>query len=286
MHKKILVTGSRGMLGATLLPLLKNYDTLGIDKGNCDITNKSSLAKTIGNLKFDVVVHCAAYTDVDGAEGKTGSAFLVNEEGTRNVIESINNKDCFFIYISTDYVFDGNKKTAYTEEDIVNPLSIYGKSKLAGENLVAGLNKYIIIRTSWLFGPNGKNFISTVLRLAKEKETIEVAGDQIGSPTYTLDLAKAISDIINIYFTKGITSGIYNITNTGFCSWAELARYIIKEAGFKTHVAEIKSKELKRAAQRPKNSMLSKEKFKGLSGYYLPTWQKAVQHYLKNYLLN
>jgi len=274
------------MLAKALLPLLKQYDILGIDKNNCDITNKSSLAKTIGNLKFDVVVHCAAYTDVDGAEGETSSAFLINEEGTRNVIESINDKDCLFIYISTDYVFDGSKKTAYTEEDTVNPLSVYGKSKLAGEKIVAKLNKHIIIRTSWLFGPNGKNFVSTIARLAKEKETIEVVGDQRGSPTYALDLAKAISDIIDIYFAKGLIYGIYNITNSGFCSWAELASHIIKESGLKTQVLEIKSEQLKRRAQRPKNSMLSKEKFKDLSGYYLPTWQKAVQHYLKNYLLN
>ncbi len=152
--------------------------------------------------------------------------------------------------------------------------------------LAAKLNKHIIIRTSWLFGPNGKNFISTIARLAKEKETIEVVSDQTGSPTYTLDLAKAISDIINTHFTKDIAPGIYNITNTGFCSWAELASYAIKESGLQTQVVEIKSEQLKRKAVRPKNSMLLKEKFKTLNGYYLPNWQEAVKHYLKNYILN
>lgn len=273
------------MLGAALSSQLKHYDVLGIDKENCDITDRSSLAKTIGDIKFDVVVHCAAYTEVDRAEKDAKGAFLVNEEGTRNVIETVNNKECLFIYISTDYVFDGNKKTAYTEEDAVNPLNAYGKSKLAGEKLTAKLNKYLIVRASWLFGPNGKNFISTIVRLAKEKETIKVVCDQTGSPTYTLDLAKAISKAIDIYFTKGIASGIYNITNTGFCSWAELASYIIQEAGLKTQVTEIKSEELKRAAKRPKNSMLSKEKFKTLSGHDLASWQEAVRHYLKNYVL-
>jgi len=273
------------MLGVALSAQLKHYDILGIDKENCDITDKSSLAKTIGKQKLDVAVHCAAYTDVDGAERDSKGAFLVNEEGTKNVIEAINSKECLFIYLSTDYVFDGNKKTAYTEEDAVNPLNAYGASKLAGERLTEKLNKHIIIRTSWLFGPNGKNFISTIARLAKEKETIEVVYDQTGSPTYTLDLAKAISQVIDIYFTKGIAFGIYNITNTGFCSWVELARYIIKEAGLKTRVTEIESKELKRAAKRPKNSMLSKEKFKALSGHDLPSWQAAVRHYLKNYVL-
>lgn len=285
MHKKILITGSDGMLGCALLPLLKNYDVLGIDKENCDITDKSSLAKIIGNLKLDAVIHCAAYTAVDKAEDEPENAFLINEKGTKNVIEAVNNKDCLFIYTSTDYVFDGNKKTAYTEEDAVNPLNVYGKSKLAGEALVAKSNKHIIIRTSWLFGPHGKNFVSAITQLAKEKKIIEVVGDQRGSPTYTLDLARAISDIINIYFAKGITPGIYNITNTGFCSWAGLASYIIKESGLETKVIEINSSQLKRKAKRPKNSMLSKEKFKSLSGYDLPVWQEAVKHYLKNYIL-
>jgi len=286
MRKKILITGSRGMLGEALLPLFKSYDILGIDKDNCDITDKSSLAKATRDFKFDVVVHCAAYTGVDCAEGDSENAFLINEKGTRNVIDAANCKECLFIYISTDYVFDGNKKTAYTEEDAVNPLGVYGKSKLAGEKLVVKLNKHIIVRTSWLFGPNGKNFVSTIVCLAKEKEAIEVVSDQIGSPTYTLDLAKAILDIINIYFTKGVTPGIYNITNAGFCSWAEFAGCIIKESRLKTEVVEIKSEQLKRKAVRPKNSMLSKEKFKTLSGYYLPNWQEAVKQYLKNYVIN
>lgn len=273
------------MLGTALLPQLKRYDVLGIDKDNCDITDKSSLVNKIGNIKLDAVVHCAAYTDVDGAEANVKEAFRINEEGTKNVIEGINNKECLFIYISTDYVFDGNKKTAYTEEDIVNPLNVYGASKLAGENLAAKLSKHIIIRTSWLFGPNGKNFVSTIARIAKEKETINVVCDQVGSPTYAFDLAKAISDIIDIYFAKGIISGKYNITNTGFCTWAELARYIIKESGLKTRVIETKSEESSRAAKRPKDSMLSKEKFKALSGYDLPVWQEAVKHYLANYVL-
>ncbi|MDD4955585.1 MAG: dTDP-4-dehydrorhamnose reductase, partial [Candidatus Omnitrophica bacterium] len=238
----------------------------------------------ITGVEFDAVVHCAAYTDVDGAEKNAKEAFLINEEGTRNLTEAIN-KDCLFIYISTDYVFDGNKKTAYTEKDAVNPLNVYGKSKLAGEKIVSGLNKYIIVRTSWLFGPNGKNFVSTISNAAREKETIEVVCDQTGSPTYAIDLAKAISDVIEIYFKRSVDSGIYNITNSGFCSWAEFSRCIIKEAGLNAKVKEIKSEELVRPATRPKNSMLSKEKFKALTGKELPKWQEAVKHYLRNYVL-
>ncbi len=271
------------MLGKALLPLLKKYDALGIDKEDCDITDKSSLEKVAGKLKADVIVHCEAYTAVDAAEENSDRAFSINENGTRNIIEAANGKKCLFIYISTDYVFDGSKSGAYTEDDAVNPSNIYGKSKLAGERLVAGLPNYIIIRTSWLFGPGGKNFVSTIAQLAKEKETIEVVCDQKGSPTYTLDLARAISDIIDVYFVKGVTPGIYNITNSGFCSWAELADYTIKTAGLKASVIKINSDKLERKAKRPKNSILSKEKFKSLCGYDLPGWQEAVRDYLINY---
>lgn len=273
------------MLGRALLSQLSRFDVFGIDKENCDITDRDSLRKTIGKTEFDVVVHCAAYTNVDGAEGNAKEAFLINEKGTENIIEALGGNKCLFIYISTDYVFDGNKKTAYTEEDAVAPLNVYGKSKLAGERLAAKLDKHLIIRTSWLFGPNGKNFVSTIFHIAKEKEAISVVCDQIGSPTYTIDLANAISEIIDIHFKRGVSPGVYNITNTGFCSWAQLARYIIKESGLKTKVLDIKSEELSRAAKRPGNSMLSKERFKAVSGYELRPWRQAVKHYLKNFAL-
>ena len=285
MYKKILITGAKGMLGTALCPLLEKYSIVGIDKDNCDIADKSSLANIIGNLDLDAIVHCAAYTNVDKAEEEPHNVFTVNMEGTENVASVAKSRNCFFIYISTDYVFDGEKKSLYTEEDATKPLGVYGKSKLEGEKVASKIKKHLIIRTSWLFGPNGKNFVSTVANAAKEKDLIKVVDDQTGSPTYTLDLAKAISDILDIYFTKKIDSGIYNITNTGFCSWFELASYIVKETGSKAAVVPIKSEQLERRAKRPKNSMLSKEKFKSLSGYYLPTWQEAVSHYLKNYLL-
>lgn len=285
MYKKILITGAKGMLGTALCPLLKKYDILGIDKDNCDITDKSSLINTIGNIDFDAVVHCAAYTNVDKAEEEPHNVFTVNVGGTENVVSALKNRNCLFIYVSTDYVFDGEKKSLYTEEDATNPLGVYGKSKLEGEKIASGFKKHLIIRTSWLFGPNGKNFVSTIAKIAKEKDTLEVVDDQTGSPTYTLDLAKAISGILDIYFTKVIKPGIYNITNTGFCSWFELADYIVKETGAITALTPIKSEQLARLAKRPKNSMFSKEKFKQLSGHYLPTWQEAVSHYLKNYVL-
>ncbi|MFA6281998.1 MAG: dTDP-4-dehydrorhamnose reductase [Candidatus Omnitrophota bacterium] len=285
MYKKILITGAKGMLGTALCPLLEKYNILSIDKDNCDITDKSSLINTIGDFEFDAVVHCAAYTNVDKAEEESQNAFKVNTQGTANVACALKSKDCLFIYISTDYVFDGKKESLYTEKDATNPLGVYGKSKLEGENIASGIKKHLIIRTSWLFGPNGKNFVSTIAKAAKEKDALSVVDDQTGSPTYTLDLAKAISDILDIHFKKTIEPGIYNITNTGFCSWFELADYIVKESGLKTTLKPIKSEQLTRPAKRPKNSMLSKEKFKNFLGYYLPTWQEAVSHYLKNYVL-
>jgi len=286
MDKKILITGAKGMLGTALCSLLKKYNIFGIDIDSCDITDKSSLANIIGDRDFDAVVHCAAYTNVDKAEEEPQNAFKVNAEGSANVASVLKNKDCLFIYVSTDYVFDGEKKSLYTEEDATNPLGTYGKSKLEGEKIVSGFKKHLIIRTSCLFGPNGKNFVSTIANVAKEKDVLSVVDDQRGSPTYTLDLAKAISDILNIYFTKKIEPGIYNITNTGFCSWFELAEYIVKETGAITALSPIKSEQFARPAKRPKNSMLSKEKFKNISGCYMPTWQEAVSHYLKNYVLN
>jgi dTDP-4-dehydrorhamnose reductase len=283
--KKILITGAKGMLGTALCPLLEKYNIFGIDKDSCDITDKSSLENITGNRDFDAIVHCAAYTNVDKAEEEKEEAFRVNASGTANAGSIAVKNKCLFIYISTDYVFDGEKKSVYAEDDATNPLGVYGKSKLEGEKIAAKIDKHIIIRTSWLFGAGGKNFVSTIADIAKKKDNLSVVDDQIGSPTYTLDLAKAITSIIDIYFTKKIEYGIYNVTNTGFCSWLELASYIVKEINSKTALIPIKSEQLKRAAKRPKNSMLSKEKFKNLSGYNLPSWQEAVSHYLKNYVL-
>lgn len=283
--KKILITGAKGMLGTALCPLLEKYNIFGIDKDDCDITDKSSLANITGNRDFDAIVHCAAYTNVDKAEEEKEEAFRVNVDGTANAVDIAVKNKCLFIYISTDYVFDGEKKSVYTEDDATNPLSVYGKSKLKGEKIAAKIDKHIIIRTSWLFGSGGKNFVSTIAGIAKDKDSLSVVDDQIGSPTYTLDLAKAITTILDIYFAGKIRYGIYNVTNTGFCSWFDLAAYIVKETGSKTALNPIKSEQFPRPAKRPKNSMLSKEKFKNLSGHYLPAWQDAVSDYLTNYVI-
>lgn len=271
------------MLGSALFKILSAfYNVIGIDKDNCDLTDKAKVIELLHGLKLDVCVHCAAYTDVDKAESEPQKAFLVNREGTLNILESIN-KDCLFTYISTDYVFDGSKDTAYTEADIPNPLNIYGKSKLEGERLVSHFNRYIILRTSWLFGPNGKNFVDTTVQSAKKKKILEVVNNQVGSPTYTMHLSKAIKDIIDIYFAKSLEYGIYHITNSGRCSWFEFAKHIVKLAHLNNKVMPISSDKMQRQAQRPNNSLLSNKKMHALLGYYLPSWQEAVKDYLQKY---
>lgn len=283
MRKKILITGAKGILGSALCLILSDfYDVIAMDRKECDVSNKKETEKVISDLTIDAVVHCAGYTEVDEAESNMETVSLVNVQGTRNVLDSLKNKECLFIYVSTDYVFDGRKKEAYTEEDAPNPLSVYGRSKLEGELLVKKFKRHLILRTSWLFGPGGINFVTTILRLAKEKETINVVADQVGSPTYTLDLSRATKTLLDIYFTRGIDYGIYNVTNSGKCSWYEFAEYIGKAAELKVKFKPIPSVELGRKAKRPQNSLLSNEKFHSLSGFYLPSWQEAVDSYLKN----
>jgi dTDP-4-dehydrorhamnose reductase len=280
--KKILVTGAKGMLGSALCDVLGNYfDVLGIDTEECDITIRDKVKEKMQDLTIDAVIHCAAYTEVDKAEDESARAFLINMEGTKNILESVKNKNCLFIYISSDYVFDGQKESTYTELDSPNPLSVYGNSKLEGEKVVRTYDKHFIIRTGWLFGPKGKNFVATIIRLTREKETIEVVNDQVGSPTYTLHLAKAIKDMLDIYFSRGLEYGVYNITNSGKCSWFEFAQHISQLINSKAEIKPISSSQLKRKAKRPKNSLLSNEKFNSLIGYYLPSWQEALEDYLK-----
>lgn len=275
------------MLGHTLAKTLEStYNIIAIDKEECDIADKEAVKKIVKGLYVDAVVHCAAYTDVDRAEDEPQKAFLINAQGTKNFIDNIENKNCLFVYLSTDYVFDGQKPKAYTETDIPHPLGVYGASKLEGELLSCRFEKHLVIRTSWLFGPGGKNFVTTIMRLAKEGQKLCVVSDQVGSPTYTLDLSRAIKGVLDIYFSRGLACGIYNITNSGCCSWYEFAQHIIKLAHLTTKVAAITSSQAQRKAKRPKNSTLSNEKFYLLTGYALPPWQEALKHYLDNNILS
>ena len=252
-----------------------------IDKEECDITEARAVKNYFLNNAFDAIIHCAAYTNVDRAEDEPNQALLLNAQGTQNVVTATRTHDCLFVYISTDYVFDGTKETPYTEQDSPNPISVYGATKLKGEDFAQTHPRWLILRTSWLFGPGGKNFVRTILSLGKQKDTLEVVNDQIGSPTYTLHLAQAIREVLGVYFDKGLTYGIYHITNSLVCSWFAFAKAIVENAKLGTIVTPITSEKLTRRAKRPRNSVLSNEKFHALMGHYLPTWRTAVAEYME-----
>lgn len=319
-RKKVLVTGSSGMLGSDLCEeLSRDYEIVGLDKltpyGSacspslepsraksrdalrlttfiqCDIRDKNKTIKAIIDAKTDLIIHAAAWTDVDGCETNSDKAEKINVNGTENVVLSAGDLDIPLVYISTDFVFDGDKKSPYTEKDRPNPICIYGKSKLEGEKRVRSLNKYIILRTSWLYGANGKNFVDTILEKARSGETLRVVDDQIGTPTYTKDLAKAIRRIVDAaisYQQPKAESrkhyhrwGVYHISNKGEVSWFGYAKEILKIAAIdNVEVLSIKSSELDRSARRPVFSVLDNAKFEEAFGFNMRQWQESLQEYL------
>lgn len=285
---KILITGANGMLGHDLKKVLctDNYLVLGT-RDVFDITDIDNTIKFIAENRPDAVIHAAAYTDVDGCESNIEQAYKVNGLGARNVAVACQNVNAAMVYISTDYVFDGNKGSSYTEYDKANPMNIYGKSKLAGENYVKEIcTRHYIVRTSWLFGLNGKNFVTTMLNLAKTKNEISVVDDQFGSPTYTFDLAQAIAKLI-----QRPTYGTFHITNSEFCTWNQFAKEIFEcwqqisycdnnSEEKHTLVKPITTEELNRPASRPKYSVLENYNWQ-LEGYEkLRSYKDALKDYL------
>lgn len=274
----ILITGSSGMLGATLSSHLKScgHDIFAFGKDSLDITNYKEAAQKILSVKnLDLVINCAAYTKVDQAESEPELAYLVNAYGTENLAIICNQLNVPLLYVSTDYVFDGKKGSPYTTWDQTNPLSVYGKSKLAGEIAVQRhLNNFYIVRTSWLYGPHGKNFVETILNLAKKTEPLKVVADQFGSPTSTLSLSRIIGEVIT---EKRF--GIYHATDDGITNWFEFACEITKNLG--TKVIPINTDEMPRPAPRPSYSVLDKTTLISTIGHPLPSWQKALQEYLR-----
>lgn len=274
---KVLVTGANGQLGYDVIKRLKmqNIDSLGVDIGDFDITDKCQVLKAISNYAPDVVVHCAAYTAVDKAEDEKDLCHKINVDGTQNIAEACKNIDAKMVYISTDYVFDGEGDKPFEVTDKPNPINYYGQTKYEGEQAVQKtLQRYFIVRTSWVFGINGNNFVNTMLRLAKERDEISVVRDQIGSPTYTYDLAELLVEII-----KTEKYGIYHATNEGYCSWYEFACEIFKQTEIRIKVNPIKTEEYLTKAKRPKNSRLSKD---SLSKHeILPSWKYALSNFLK-----
>lgn len=276
---KVLVTGVNGQLGFDVIKILKqrNIEHIGTTRKEFDITNQEQVKSFIENYMPDVVVHCAAYTSVDKAESEPELCEKVNQIGTKNIVQVCKQIDAKMIYISTDYVFEGTGTKPYEIDDKTNPISVYGKTKLLGELEVKdGLEKYFIVRVSWVFGKNGSNFVKTMLRLGKEKEEITVVCDQIGSPTYTADLAVLLCDMI-----QTDKYGIYHATNEGYCSWADFATEIFKQAGLFTKVKAIPSDQYPVAAKRPFNSRLSKASLDKNGFLRLPNWQDAIFRYLK-----
>lgn len=275
--KKILVTGANGQLGRCIQDLAGEYSGLLFvftDYKELDITSPEDVNVFFGDKKFDYCINCAAYTAVDKAEEEVEQAYLINAEGVKNLAASCKKYDVVLVHVSTDFVFDGQKDTPYTEEDIPNPINVYGKSKLKGEQYVQEiLNKYFIIRTSWVYSEYGHNFVKTMLRLGKEKDEISVVNDQVGTPTYAGDLAKVILKIIsdnnNFY-------GLYHYSNEGEASWYDFAKSIFKRCNIKINLKPIKSEEYLKPAVRPKFSVLNKDKIKNSFKVEVPVWDDSL----------
>ncbi len=279
---KFLITGYNGQLGYDIVRELKKRgltDYLAVDKEEMDITNKEEVDKVIGEYKPDVIFHCAAWTAVDKAEVMEELCYDVNVTGTKNVVDASIDVGAKILYMSTDYVFDGKKEGLYVEDDPVNPMSVYGKTKYEGEVEVRRNPKHYITRISWVFGINGNNFIKTMLKLSENHDSLNVVSDQVGTPTYTVDLSRLLVDM-------ALTDkyGTYHSTNEEYCSWAEFASYIFESNGIKTKVNPVTTEEYfkiagSNQAYRPRNSKLSKEKLKNSGFELLPSWKDATDRY-------
>jgi dTDP-4-dehydrorhamnose reductase len=277
--KKILVTGYNGQLGYDVVKEGKRQDLeiIGTTSSELDITDRSMVSNYINEVKPDVIIHCAAYTAVDNSEDDRKRCWEVNVIGTENLAEAAKVINSKFMYISTDYVYEGVGTVPYKETDQPNPTGYYGLTKYEGEKVVQSLIKdFFIVRISWVFGINGENFIKTMLRLAETRNELNVVGDQYGSPTYTVDLAKLLIEII-----QSEKYGIYHASNEGFCNWADFASEIFKLTDKKVSINSIKTEQYPTRAVRPKNSRMSKQKLVDNGFNPLPSWQDALNRYLK-----
>lgn len=275
---KVFVTGVKGQLGHDVVNELekRGHTAIGVDIEEMDITDKDAVKRVITQVSPEAVVHCAAYTAVDAAEEQVELCRRVNGLGTENIAEICKELNCKLMYISTDYVFNGQGTRPWEPDDEREPLNVYGQTKYEGELAVEALEKYFIVRIAWVFGVNGKNFIKTMLNLGKTRDHLTVVDDQIGSPTYTYDLARLLVDMIETE-----KYGRYHATNEGVCSWYEFACEIFKKAGIEVAVSPVSSNEYPAKAKRPQNSRMDKSKLKEMGFEPLPTWQDALERYLK-----
>ena len=292
----IALIGAKGMLARKVIEHADPDDRLLLfDLPEFDITDRSAVLNKILEVNPDIIINCAAYTQVDQCEVEEEFAAKVNGAGPGFLAEAAKTCDAILVHISTDYVFSGQVEVPYREDDPTGPLSAYGRTKLIGEQAIvdSGLSRYFIIRTSWLYGPGGPNFVETILRLSSERDELRIVTDQVGSPTYTGDLAQAIfsllkeSDLIghNLY-------GTYHFSNTGYCSWYEFAKEIIAQArvlGLKVVTQSIKpiaTDEYPLPAVRPENSVFNKEKYQNVVGTVIPRWQDSLTQYMSERQVN
>ena len=275
---KILVMGHKGMLGSDLMAVLgRDHEVGGVDVGEFDITSAADCLRVIGEFNPAVVINAAAYTDVDGCETNRDACFAVNAEGVRNVALACRDRGAKVVHYSTDYVFDGTKMEPYLEDDPCRPINAYGASKRKGEeHLIETVENHVLIRTAWLYGRQGKNFVKAILAKAREEGVLRVVDDQVGSPTCSHDLAQATKILIELD-----CRGTYHVTNRGVCSWYQFAQRILEFAQVSGVTVEpIKSHELNRKAARPAYSVLSNRKFMDATKKTMRPWQVALNDYL------
>ncbi|MBP2000701.1 dTDP-4-dehydrorhamnose reductase [Paenibacillus shirakamiensis] len=276
--RKIVVTGAGGQLGRELVALLtkQGYAVTGLGRAELDITDAEACREKITSIRPDVVIHAAAYTQVDQAETDVDLAYQVNAWGTRNMAVAAASSGAKLVYISTDYVFNGEGTTPYDEFHLVDPINVYGRSKWEGEQFVRQMhNRFFIIRTSWVYGEYGPNFVKTMLNLATTKDQISVVEDQVGCPTYTLDLGMAISKIL-----RTENYGTYHITGAGSCSWCSFAKAVFEISGLKITVLPVTSHQFVRAAPRPAYSVLEHQALR-LNGFKeMRPWREALEEFL------
>lgn len=279
---RVLVTGVKGQLGHDVMNELakRGYEGIGVDVEEMDITDREAVERVMREVHPDKVVHCAAWTAVDDAEDKEELCRKVNALGTENIARMCRKLSAPMIYLSTDYVFDGEGTRPWEPDDERHPLNVYGQTKYEGELAVEKyLDAYFIVRIAWVFGVNGKNFIKTMLRLSETHDTLTVVDDQVGSPTYTYDLARLLVDMLETE-----KYGRYHATNEGLCSWYEFAKEIFRQAGREVKVLPVSSEEYPAKAKRPHNSRMNKEKLKEMGFTPLPSWEDALSRYLKEIL--
>ncbi len=290
--KKLLLVGGNGMLAGKIAAVAPpDYKITAVDLPDFDLTDKAQVLAYVDDLRPGIIVNCAAFTNVDGCETEQTLADQVNGVAVGYLAEAAKSVDAVLVHISTDYVFDGEKSTPYLEDDQTNPQSVYGHSKLSGEQavLASGLQKYFIVRTSWLYGPGGNNFVETIIRLSKDRTELGIVADQIGSPTYTGDLANAIFNILETSTSPQppvpTPFGVYHFSNEGQCSWYEFAKEIVSLAEKNGETLKIEkinpinTEDYPLPARRPKYSVFSKKKYSQVTGKLVPNWKEGLVNY-------